>query len=133
MNYMDVNLIKKDYTPNMMQQNAPKTLDKMQLTFDAIVSQKMAEQETPKNDGLHMSKHATNRMAERGMEMSTELMMSLNEAVDKVREKGAKDAVMIGDEGAFIVNVPNNVIITAITKEELKDNVFTNIDSAVLI
>lgn len=133
MSYMDVNLINKDYTPNTLQQKEPKTLDKMQLTFDAMVSQKMAEQEAPKSTELQLSKHATNRMAERGMEMSTELMMTLNEAVAKVRDKGARDAVMIGEEGAFIVNVPNNVVITAITKEELKDNVFTNIDSAILI
>lgn len=137
MTYMEVNRINGNYTPNNglglnSNLNNSKTLDKNQLTFDALVNQKIAETDNSKSE-LHMSKHATNRMAERGMVMSTDLMMSLTEAVEKVRDKGGKDAVMIGKEGAFIVNVPNNVIVTAITQDELKDNVFTNVDSAVLI
>ena len=60
-------------------------------------------------------------------------MNNLNQAVAKAREKGAKDTVIIGAEGAFIVNVPNNIVVTTITEQEMKNNVFTNIDSAVLM
>ena len=41
--------------------------------------------------------------------------------------------VVIGEQGAFIVNVPNNVVVTTMTNQEMKQNIFTNIDSAVLI
>lgn len=83
--------------------------------------------------GLQLSKHALQRMQSRGMEMTPGLMQNLDEAVQKARTKGSKDVVVIGDRGAFIVNVPNNTVITMMTEREMKENIFTNIDSAVLI
>ena len=62
-----------------------------------------------------------------------QLMEDMNAAIGKARLKGAKDVVMIGKDAAFIVNVPNNVVVTAISSEEMKDNIFTNIDSAVIL
>ncbi|MFI3173906.1 MAG: TIGR02530 family flagellar biosynthesis protein [Bacillota bacterium] len=142
MKHIDLNGLNQSYQPtnNVAQKTmngsnqTTKTLDPRQLNFESMMNQKLAEQQAKTSQGeLSISKHATTRMEQRGMEMSTELMFSLNEAMDKVRMKGARDTVMIAEQGAFIVNVPNNVIVTAITKEELKENVFTNIDSAVLI
>lgn len=83
--------------------------------------------------GLQLSKHALQRMQSRGMEMTPGLMGSLDAAVQKARAKGSKDVVVIGDRSAFIVNVPNNTVITMMTEREMKENIFTNIDSAVLI
>ncbi len=142
MKHIDLNGLNQSYQPtkNVTQKSlnsndqVTKTLDPRQLNFESLMNQKLVEQQTTMPQGeLSISKHATARMEQRGMEMSTELMLSLNNAMDKVRTKGARDTVMIAEQGAFIVNVPNNVIVTAITKEELKENVFTNIDSAVLI
>lgn len=82
---------------------------------------------------LQLSKHALQRMQSRGMEMTPGLLHNLDEAVQKARTKGSKDVVVIGDKGAFIVNVPNNTVITMMTEREMKENIFTNIDSAVLI
>ena len=62
-----------------------------------------------------------------------ELMADMNAAAGKARMKGAKDVVMIGKDAAFIVNVPNNMVVTAMSSEEMKENIFTNIDSAVLL
>lgn len=53
--------------------------------------------------------------------------------MDKARAKGAKDVVIISSQGAFIVNVPNNTVITSMSGSEMRDNIFTNIDSAVLV
>lgn len=83
--------------------------------------------------GLQLSKHALQRMQSRGMEMTPGLMNNLDAAVQKARAKGSKDVVVIGDRSAFIVNVPNNTVITMMTDGEMKENIFTNIDSAVLI
>lgn len=82
---------------------------------------------------LKFSKHAQERMSQRGIELSTEQMTSLRDAVDKARDKGARDLVVLNASSAFIVNVPNNTVVTTITGSELKENIFTNIDSAVLI
>ncbi len=82
--------------------------------------------------GIQFSKHAAQRMQSRGMEMTPGLLSDLNQAMQRARDKGSKDAVLIGDKSAFIVNIPNNTIVTMMTEREMKENIFTNIDSAVL-
>lgn len=83
--------------------------------------------------GLQFSKHAAMRMSERGVELTSKLAVDLKEAVDKARDKGAKDVVVIGSSSAFIVNVTNNTVVTTMNAQEMKNNIFTNIDSAVLL
>ena len=82
---------------------------------------------------LQFSKHAEQRMEQRGVQLSEDNLADLSRAVEKARQKGSKDTVVIGQHGAFIVNVQNNVVITTITEQEMKQNIFTNIDSAVFI
>lgn len=82
---------------------------------------------------VHFSKHAAERFQQRGMVMTESLGKDLAQAVEKARQKGSKDTVIIGRGGAFIVNIPSNLIITTMTEEEMKENIFTNIDSAVLL
>lgn len=90
-------------------------------------------QEEIQKESVHFSKHAETRIRQRGIEVSDDMLTSLNQAVQKAREKGAKDTVIIGTQGAFIVNVPNNIVVTTMTEQEMKNNIFTNIDSAVLM
>lgn len=85
-----------------------------------------------RKNGVQFSKHAAQRMQSRGMEVTSGLLSDLNQAVQRARDKGSKDAVLIGDKSAFIVNIPNNTIITMMTEREMKENILTNIDSAVL-
>ena len=82
---------------------------------------------------MQFSKHAMQRMQTRGVEMTPGLLSSLNQAVDKARTKGSKDVAVISDKSVFIVNVPNNTVITTMNGLEMKESIFTNIDSAVLI
>ena len=89
--------------------------------------------EVQKNTPLHFSKHAQERVAQRGIELSTTLLQDLKEAVDKARDKGARDVVIIDARAAFIVNIPNNTVITTLSGSEMKNNIFTNIDSAVIL
>lgn len=96
--------------------------------FDAVL-----QQELQKVDELQFSKHSQERIRQRGISLTEELMADMNAAAGKARMKGAKDVVMIGKEAAFIVNVPNNMVVTAMSGEEMKENIFTNIDSAVLL
>ncbi|MGO5053707.1 TIGR02530 family flagellar biosynthesis protein [Lachnospiraceae bacterium LCP25S3_G4] len=97
-------------------------------SFEEILKKQLCNKE-----GVQFSKHATQRVEQRGIEMSEHVLNGLNQAVDKARSKGAKDVVVIGDNGAFIVNVPNNIVVTTVDKNEMKDNIFVNIDSAVLL
>ena len=83
--------------------------------------------------GLNFSKHAAKRMNERGITIDSQLMNDLEHAVEGARKKGAKDVAIIGSQGIFIVNVPNNTVVTTMSHSDMKERVFTNIDSAVLM
>ena len=83
--------------------------------------------------GLNFSKHAAKRLGERGISVDNQLMSDLEHAVEGARKKGAKDVAIIGAQGVFIVNVPNNMVVTTMGQQDMKERVFTNIDSAVLL
>ena len=96
--------------------------------FAVILNEKLE-----KSESLQFSKHSKERIQQRGINVTDSLIEQLNTAADSARLKGAKDVVMIGRDAAFIVNIPNNVVVTAINGNEMKNNIFTNIDSAVLL
>ena len=82
---------------------------------------------------VRFSKHAAQRLAERGADITDGLLDSLNKAVETARDKGSRDTVIIRGKDAFIVKIPNNVVVTMVPYQDMKENIFTNIDSAVLI
>ncbi len=81
---------------------------------------------------VKFSKHALNRLNMRNIELTQDQMMRLNQGKAEAGEKGIKDSLILVDELAFIVNVPNNTVVTAMDQTENKNNVFTNIDGAVI-
>jgi flagellar operon protein len=102
------------------------------VSFKDVLEQKTA-QETGQTGELKFSKHASGRLNDRGIELSDEQMERLNDGVRKAGQKGIKDSLVIVDELAFIVNVPNNTVVTAMDSTETQDNVFTNINGAVIM
>jgi len=85
------------------------------------------------NQELKFSKHAQERLSLRNIELTKEAITKLNTAVDKVADKGAKESLILMNDLAFVVSVQNKTVITAIDGANIKNNVFTNIDSAVII
>ena len=79
---------------------------------------------------LKFSSHATKRLEDRDIILSSEEMGKINDAVQKAETKGSKDSLVMLNGKAFIVNIPNKTVITAMPLEE-SSNVFTNIDSVV--
>ena len=82
---------------------------------------------------LSFSNHAVDRMSKRGVYFTPEQMTQIESAVNKAAEKGAKGTLVIADDTALIVNVDNRKVVTVMDKNNLKENVFTNIDSTVFI
>ncbi|MBR5896650.1 MAG: flagellar protein, partial [Lachnospiraceae bacterium] len=74
-----------------------------------------------------------NRLIDRNISLSDEQRQRLTDATAKAGEKGIKESLVLMDSLAFVVNVPNNTVITALDKSETDLNVFTNIDGAVII
>lgn len=97
-----------------------------QPVFEDLLQQRAKE-------GLNFSKHAARRMNERGIAVDSQMMNDLETAVEGARKKGAKDVAVISAQGVFIVNVPNNTVVTTMSQSDMKERVFTNIDSAVLM
>ena len=81
---------------------------------------------------IKFSQHAKNRVESRNLALTAEDLSKLDEAVDKASEKGAKDSMIFLRDMAFIVNVKNRTVVTALDSEQIKDNVFTNIDSVLI-
>lgn len=84
-------------------------------------------------EGLKFSSHAIERIQSRGIKLMQDDLKKLNDAVDKALTKGSKDTLVIMGENAFVVSAKNKTVITAMDKNQMKDNVFTNIDSTVFV
>ncbi|MBP3197541.1 MAG: flagellar protein [Butyrivibrio sp.] len=84
------------------------------------------------DENLKFSKHATNRLSDRNIVLSDDQMMRLEVGAKEAGEKGIKDSLILVDQLAFIVNVPNKTVVTAMDQTENKSNIFTNIDGAVI-
>ena len=81
---------------------------------------------------VKFSKHAVNRLNLRNIELTTDQMQRLQEGARQACERGIKDSLILVDQLAFIVNVPNHTVVTAMDQTENNSNVFTNIDGAVI-
>ena len=77
------------------------------------------------------SSHALKRLEERQIQLSGDEMLKINSAVERAEQKGARDSLVMMNSTAFIVNIPNKTIVTALPVSESAENVFTNIDSVV--
>jgi flagellar operon protein len=85
------------------------------------------------SQGLKFSAHATQRLRERQISFDPETMNRMNEAINKAEAKGVQDTLILTDKAALIVSVPNRTVVTAMDRNNLSGNVFTNIDGAVII
>ncbi len=86
----------------------------------------------PAADGLTFSKHLNERMNRRKIDLSPEKLDRLSQAVDNLAEKGARESVVLLDNLALLVSVSNRTVLTAINTQNMKNGVFTNIDSVVV-
>jgi len=80
---------------------------------------------------VKISKHAQMRMQMRNVNLTEAQREKLAKAIDKADAKGIRDTLIVMDRMAFVVNVKNRTVITALSSSEMKENVFTNIDGAV--
>ncbi|MCH5332351.1 MAG: flagellar protein [Agathobacter sp.] len=102
------------------------------ISFEEVLRQQQdlaAEQATE----LKFSRHAASRLESRGINLSTEQSARLESGVEQAKAKGINESLVLVDSLAFIVNVPNRTVVTAMDQEETNSNIFTNIDGAVIM
>jgi flagellar operon protein len=84
-------------------------------------------------DRLKISGHAQTRLQSRQIGLDADAWQRVLDGVDRAAQKGAKESLVMVDDVALVVSVRNRTVITAVEKAQLKENVFTNIDSAVIV
>jgi len=95
-------------------------------SFDQLLNKQLDQ------GSVKFSKHAVDRMNSRGIAFSPNQLQRIEQAVSQVEAKGGKDSLVMIDDAALVVSVKNDTVVTVVDKEQLKNNVFTNIDSAVI-
>ena len=88
---------------------------------------------TKQEKGIQLSTHAMRRLQERNISIDKEEYTKLQTAMDRLKLKGGQDSLVITGKAAYIVDVPKNTIVTAIDKDSIGENVFTKIDSTILM
>lgn len=102
------------------------------VSFLDILNRKQAEQ-LGSPGSLKFSRHAVNRLSDRNIELTSGQIERLTNGAKKAGEKGIQESLVIVDELAFIVNIPNKTVVTAMNQTDTEDSVFTNIDGAVIM
>jgi flagellar operon protein len=126
-NFLSIEQVQDKYLKGAERHEAPTP----EVRFESILFEK-SQAVMPRQD-LRFSKHAALRLEDRNISLSDEQMARLNDGARKASEKGIKESLVIVDSLAFIVNVPNNTVVTALERTESDNSVFTNIDGAVII
>ncbi len=80
---------------------------------------------------VKFSSHAVKRLEDRSIDLTHEELIELNDAVSQAERKGSRDSLIMFNNKAFIVNIPNKTVVTAMPVGE-KEEVFTNIDSVII-
>lgn len=127
--FLSIEQLQAQYFPKNENTKTGKT--KSGMSFQQILDQ------TTKDAGnigeVKFSKHAANRLAERNIELTDNQMERLQEGTMKAGAKGINESLVIVDQLAFIVNIPNQTVVTAMNQTETDEKVFTNIDGAVIM
>ncbi|MGN0654534.1 MAG: TIGR02530 family flagellar biosynthesis protein [Oscillospiraceae bacterium] len=103
-------------------------------TANSPFAQKLKEKLSEQPGGVEFSKHAIERLEDRNIDIGEgDMLERLNKAVEVAQEKGARDTLVLVDETAFVVSIKNNKVITTLSEEDMQGNIFTNIDSTVIM
>ncbi|WP_350344955.1 TIGR02530 family flagellar biosynthesis protein [Proteinivorax tanatarense] len=114
------------FTHSHKENKSGQKINQNNKNFNEILRQQL------KSD-LNITRHAQNRIENRGINIDTATAHRLDKAMDALKQKGGKGSLLLSDDVAYVVNPQTKTVITAVDKSSLKEKVFTNIDSAMLI
>ncbi len=124
-----ITIIPQPITPGRSQggvRNKPQPGAASAGSFDQLLRNKIDQ------GAVKFSRHAVDRMNSRGIQFSPKQIERLEQAVAQVDARGGKESLVLIDDTALVVSVKNDTVVTVVDKQQLKNNVFTNIDSAVI-
>lgn len=104
------------------------------ISFEEVLNQtRKASEAQYGSSKLKFSKHADQRLADRNINLSDKQIKRLEDGTEAASAKGIKESLMLMDDLAFIVNVKNSTVITAMSKQDENERIFTNIDGAIFV
>lgn len=120
---------------NQVEQIQPVSRREAGSRFTAMLQRELGKAAAPAEESFSIafSKHAMTRAEERGIEVTPALIGQLTDSVERAQAKGATNILAFDATRAFIINVPHGRVITTMSQEEMEENIFTNIDGAVLL
>lgn len=127
--FLSIRQVQNEYQSQTIKSNQRKNEES--LSFSEILAAKSTELE--ENGELRFSKHAANRLQNRNIDLTDGQLKRLAEGTSKAGEKGIKESLVLVDDLAFIVNISNHTVITAMNQGETDNHIFTNIDGAVIM
>ena len=110
----------------------PSKSNKTQPEQGASFAEVLKEKQKADVSEVKFSKHASMRLSTRNISLSDQQSERLEAGVEMAEKKGIKESLVVVDSLAFIVNVPSRTVVTAMDQNESENNVFTNIDGAVI-
>ena len=124
--FLSIEQLKDQY---LKQSQAMAPIQSGEKSFRQILESSQTKEESQ----VKFSKHAAGRLADRNIELTENQLDRLQEGTQKAGAKGIKESLVIVDHLAFIVNVPSSTVVTAMNRQDATENIFTNIDGAVII
>ena len=127
----DINFIKKlnSLDNNVQYTPAARDNENINSAFKDLFNEKLRDKA---ENEVVFSKHASERIRERNIDVDAEVTDKLNQASEQAKDKGLKNVLVMIDNQAFILSTQNNKVVTALNSKDLKENIFTNIDGAVI-
>ncbi len=95
--------------------------------------QELLREKQEKAGDLNISAHARERMEDRDIQLGEKDLQKISDAVDRAAEKGVRSSLLLYGDVALVASVTNRTIVTAVDGESSKEQVFTNIDGAVIV
>lgn len=114
-----------------LKKKAPEAKGVSSQEFEQLLKQEIAP--AKKEIDLTISKHAQKRIDDRSLDFDQNEFLKIKDAITKLRDKGGKDSLIITNKAAYIVDVNNERIVTAMNKDDMSENVFTKIDSTLFV
>lgn len=129
--FLSIDQMADAYLKSGIQTGQKEIANEQGLTFQQVLEQTQVGEVSLQS--VTFSKHANERLASRNINLNEDQMNRLNKGVMQAKEKSIKESLVMMDNIAFIVNIKNNTVVTAMDQETNDSNVFTNIDGAVIV
>jgi flagellar operon protein len=103
--------------------------DQTKESFEQVLSTELSRQQID----VKFSAHAMQRMHLNRIDLTSEQLRKIGGAIDRAADKGAREALLIMGDMALVTSIKNRTVITVVNGERMRENIFTNIDSAVIL